>query len=229
MRTYCGLLLGMLVVLGGSVSVARAGFLSPAWQGTSGTAFADWDFLTSANPLPPETFTNAYGTPQATISVGHFGTGYSSDTYPPSPIGGSNPGIWDVGRGIDAGYANGSITLTLPCGTSGLSGGYTDIWVQASYYKDFTGAPSVSVNGASLTSSDDSLLASIPDWGQWRISLTEWQFSTPQTSAQVVLLGYNNGTMFDEIKVDTQTVPEPATMTLVGIGVAALLARRRRR
>jgi hypothetical protein len=220
-------LLALLSVLVGQV---RADLVAPSWRGTAGTTYADWDFTTAATTAAPETYTNAYGTPQANISLGYGASGYWTSYPPPSPLfSGGSPGIWDVGRGTQPGYSDGSITLTLPV-SAGAAGGTTNIWVQAVYYAAIDGAPTVDVVGATEIpgTSNDSLLATLPSpWGSWHVSLTEWQLPSAQTSVQAVLTGNHEGTMFDSIVVDTQVVPEPASLTLLGLGTLALIVRRR--
>jgi hypothetical protein len=206
-------LLAMLALVTGLGVEARAQLLAPPWRDTAGTTYSDWEFSTSAAIAVPDIFSNGYGVPVATMSLGVGAAGYLSE-FPPVPGGGV--GVWDVGRGIDPDVPGqvGCVTLSLPVATA-AGAGTTNVWIQAVYYQDIDGPPTVAVSGAILTASSDTLLATLsPPWGQWRVSLTQWQFPSAKATVQAVLTGNYEGTMFDSIVVDTQVVTPPGILTI---------------
>src|SRR6185503_18052898 len=54
----------------------------PCWRNQPGSTFQEWRFDTSANPATPESANNPNGTPQATATVGAFGSGWIA-VFPP--------------------------------------------------------------------------------------------------------------------------------------------------
>jgi len=198
----------------------------PPWRGMPGSTVQEWDFTTDANPALPENYANPYGTPSATISLGFAASGYW-ETYPPIP--GGRVGVWDIGRGIDEeDPAIGRITLVIPNTVNTDPTSYKEIWVQVTYYKDLTMAPIVEVPGGVLLGGESRRIEIVPMWGEWWLDQTMWRIEPNPTQETILITGHDWGSMIDQVVVDTICIPEPATMSLVGVGCVLLFARRRR-
>src|SRR5512143_3669885 len=73
---------------------------APCWRATSGATYQDWSFAVSNNPAIPDVFSNANGTPVASLTLGAFGIGWNASVF-------SRSGVWDLGQ-------NGSLSILIP-------------------------------------------------------------------------------------------------------------------
>lgn len=210
-------------------SVSADDVAPPTWRGDPGSTFQEWEFLTSANPATPESVSNPYGSPSASISLGWANSDYWPE-YP--PLGGTGRmGVWDLGRGIDPGHPAdiGRITLTIPNRDFTPPGSYKDIVVQVTYHKDITDVPTVDVPGATPTGSSTQLVETVPDFGAWWVIITTWHIEPNPLEEVITITGNWNGSVIDQIVVDTLCIPEPASLGLLLVGGVSMLARRRRK
>lgn len=194
----------------------------PPWRGDANTTFQEWEFLTNDNPAAPlaGNLSNPYGSPSAAITVGTLGSGWWA-TYP--PIAGGREGVWDIGQG------DGQIVLTIPNSADTGPLTWKEVLVQIAYYKDLTGAPTIDVPGASLSDSGSQLVETVPSWGQWWVDWSLWRIEPNPLEETIIISGNDpNMSMIDQIVVDTQSVPEPASFLLMAFGGVSFLFRRRK-
>ena len=222
----CAAVLGLSLM--SAASAMGDDVIIPSWRGDAGTTYQEWLFGTSADPAAPDVVTNGYGSPTADISIGWAGSGWW-DQFPPTAAG--RLGVWDLGRGVDAENPElfGGITISVPNSSFSGLGTYTDVWVQVTYYVDINLAPTVNVTGATeLPGGMVQLLETVPGWGSWFLSQSMWRIEPNTLNSTIVITGHDMGSLIDHVVVDTMSVPEPASMLLLGLGAAALGIRRKR-
>jgi len=175
----------------------------PEWRGFDGTTYQEWTFDTPSLIAEPETIINDYGTASAAITVGIMGSGYLAD-----PVLGTQTGIWDIG-GVD-----GQIILDID--NQPLALDYKEIWLQVTYYQAIGGVPTIDVPGAQFVSSQTTLIEEdmMPGMG-WYLDQSIWRIEPNPSHEQIILTGNPNGSVVDQIVVDTYCVPEPASMVLL--------------
>ena len=218
---------GLGLCIAGSLS-SFAGYvydpLPPVWRGQTNTTYQTWGFPNSSSVnVPATSANNIYGSPLANITVGAFGSGYLTSL----PGLGSQTNYWDLGG------AGGSIALSIPH----LAGLSTTISLQITYFSQgLSGPPSISITNsfgsATLQSSSTTLAESLsPTPGSWlTLSTTYLLAPAADITDYYWLISGGNGSVVESIVVDTRTVvPEPTTLSLLGLGVAALAFRRKAR
>jgi hypothetical protein len=130
---------------------------------------------------------------------------------------GTQSGYWDLGG--SGGQIGINISAALP---------YKEIWVQVTSYVDISQAPTVSISGATLIGQEEQLVENIATGGNWMLNLSKWQISPNQTQEQIILASNPQwGTIIDQVVVDTISIPEPATISLMLAGIASALLRLR--
>jgi hypothetical protein len=167
----------------------------PCWRDTGGSTFQRWTFNTNDNPASPELNHNSYGSPQASITLGPFGSGWQWD------LGfGTNRGYWDLG-------SNGSITLSIPNDPTAPAGAWKYMWVQMTYWDDppLFVAPAVSVSGATLLATSN-LVVEQTFMGRWSLQQTLWRLDSSPNAETVTLTAAANGGVVDQVVVDTKWI-----------------------
>ena len=179
---------------------------APCWRSGAGSTFQHWAFSTSANPVAPELSSNPYGAPQGTIVVGPFSDGY----IPQDAFLGCRQGIWNLGS-LD------TMTLNIPNTPSAPPTAFKYVRVQVTQYRDqsiyFQNAD-VSISGATLVSQQQQTIDMPAPFSKWVVHQTIWRLPTCPSSESVVLTGPANGSLIDEVVVDTycQQISCPANI-----------------
>jgi hypothetical protein len=203
---------------------SRAGYIydtsPPSWRGTNLSTFQAWGFPNNNQVnVAPTLVNNIYGSPVANISLGAFASGYL--TFLPGL--GTQTNYWDLGG------SGGSIALSIPH----LSGLFTEIRFQITYFQAITQPPVISITNsfaaASVLSSGTTVVETVPALGQWLTTATTYLL-TP--SADVTdyywIISGGNGSVVESVVVDTRTiVPEPSAVVLLLLGFGALVFNRR--
>ena len=188
----------------------------PVWQGLEGTTYQQWNFDANDNPAVPEVIDNDYGSASASITVGFMGSGWLDD-----PLLGTHTGMWDIG-GDD-----GSIVLDIDNRPLALD--YKEIWVQVVYYQGLYAVPMIGIEEAQFISSETDLLEEDGFGGGWYLEKSIWRIEPNPSHEQIILTGNLDGSLIDQIIVDTYCVPEPASIVLLMLGGFAALTKRRQR
>src|SRR5262245_30096179 len=168
----------------------------PCWRGAPNTTFQHWMFGVSNNPasIPPELATNTYGSPLISIVPGPFSSGYIVE----DPFLGCRQGIWDLGR-------FGTMTAAVPNAPSPPAGSYKYVRVQVTQYRDslYDTNATVAISGGTLVSQQQQSIETTLI-GQWIVEQTIWRMGPPCPTAEyVVLTAGTNGSLIDQVVVDT--------------------------
>ena len=187
---------GIVWVVVFGVSVMRAfgadDLAPPSWRGQVGSTYQLWTFDDADNPAAPVGLENATGTAEAMITVSAIGAGWLFN------LGGmgTQTGWWDLG-----GEGGGMVFEITDSG-----GPYVDkeVWVQVTYYEDWSQAPAVAVSGASFLSEQTLLVEDAGDGALWRLHQSRWRMAPSEGAVSVVLTADAAwGTVVDEVVVDT--------------------------
>lgn len=191
------------------ICVASVAMAMPA------TTLQTWNFSTSVNPALPECCSNAYGDPNATL----YTTG--------------NPASfmwWDsaYGRlGVWAGEPLG-ITLTIPNRIEPDE--YKEIWLEMDFMSTLEWiqvTPSYETSGeAGLIEEISRDISPVDDY--WSKLIIGWRIEPNPVSETICMSLTGTGGFVDSITVETACVPEPATLTLLGLGAMVLVKIKRK-
>jgi hypothetical protein len=181
-------------------------------RGDDRTTYQRWEFPDNNPTPPPSIYVNEYGIPSTTVTNGAW-----------QPIFDGRVGVWTLGL-----TTPGSIVVDIPNADGGIE---KEVWLQLTY-ETVEGLPDVTVDGTL-----GEVIQTIPVGPQgFNWFHTTWSFLLDYNprSEQVIISGMQ--VAVDELVIDTicrlgqeQVIPEPATLTLLGLGVLAVVRRRRRR
>jgi len=186
-----------------------------------------------AQALAPDNYSNnPYGTASATWVTGSS-VGWN-DTVP-----GTQPswveGIYG-GNVIFDSSDNGPFTIDVSVPT-GSETGKLLVYVQYDWYdrvgSSYPDDPSIitpSVAGATLVSSTDEVLASYSTLitKQWVRTTAVYELESNSGNIDVSFLFEGYSPIIDSFSITTVVVPEPATMTVLGLGALSLFFRKHR-
>lgn len=218
-------------VLAGA-SFARADDIAPPpWRLSLPSATVqEWDFVSPGTVLPDGSiwgsggggYVNPFGPP--TLAPGSGAAWLSSMGGPPMSIG-LRTGVWE----LDPAEA---LFFEIP--NSGTPGRLKDIRVQVTWWSTFAPAPPPPFVEVTALATPFVIAAGpttiLPDgWAHTYYDIT-LPFCPPFETFKI----YNPGApkyWIDQVVIDTlcRPVPEPMTLAGLGMGAAALVARRRRR
>lgn len=175
-----------------------AGF-RPCWRGIPGSTFQHWAFGSSNNPaaIIPDLATNVHGVSTAAISPGAFSSGYiETDAFL-----GCRQGIWDLGE-------EGTMTLSIPDSVSVSPGSYRYVQVAVTQFRDgiYNQNASVAVTTGSLMSQKQESIETNGFGGQWIVHKSVWRIAPGSGLDQVILTAGTNGSLIDQIVIDTLPV-----------------------
>ena len=200
-----------VLAVGSGLAVADDLF-QPGWRGDPGSTYQQWTFDGDDNPAAPEVSLNPYGTGTATMSSVW------------ADIGPGRSGVW---MDLDL------IELWIP--NQQEPNDYKELWVQITYLIDdfFVPpayvAPTVDVPGAVYLGGETVILETGPV-NHWELQLSQWRIepNPPDETINITWLppGRPYGAV-DQIVVDTICIPEPGAVSLLVVGVLALLKRKR--
>jgi len=185
-------------------------FYPPIWSRTGPMAMtAEWDFLADTNPVDPDG-------PLTNIDV-PFKGGYDTRAT-------IDGGAWQLGNTGEWYFPNGGyITIEMDNVVDILP--VKDLWIQITYIGQ---APGVMAIQAFDDDVGSNVLVQRIDFGGDGNHAWEWWRLYPNPDWEFLHINVPEGVIVDQIIIDTQSIPEPATVVLLGLGSLALIRRRRR-
>jgi hypothetical protein len=200
--------LSMAVVADASVSA----YTGPSWRGGPGTTFERWSFSSDSTSPSPDSYNNPYGAPS--LWIGDRATwSQTIDTY---------ANVWAL--------KTDEMDLQIPNRSATWAGTEKHIWAEITW----------KVAGLDTrTTHDDSLMVGVdPEGGYTAMnfkrqddSIGNGWFSTiikvnikPNPLSEWIFV--KGDIYIDEVTIDTQCIPEPATLGLL-IGGAIMAIRRK--
>lgn len=205
----------VLLLISASASAVVICDSDPApFRGGENTTLQSWLFSTNANPAFPDEVVNPYGMPQVDL-IGSF----AANTVWLDEDNG-HQGVWVVDRSI---YSD----MVATVDNNPVRNAYKQVWLQITYSAQDDEAPMIYVvpegninayvpmNLVSKTAVDDNYFHAV-------YSLT---IRPNPTFEQIYIRPRDCQVYVDCITIETQCIPEPMTMGLLGLG--SLLLRRR--
>ena len=192
--------------------------LEPSWRGQPDTTLQAWSFSTDENPayLDPSLDMNPFGIPSAEVFVPD--TGFPANTYWMANDN-SHEGVWRI-------YGDDYLMLYLPNTENIGPETSKEIWLQITYSAgSIERKPELQTlpDYASMEHIQETVIDALYYHDVFKITLVpnpieEWIAIIPRDCTLYI----------DEIVVDTICIPEPATMSLLGLGALALIHRKRK-
>lgn len=179
----------------------------PCWRNQPGSTSQHWAFGVSDNPAAPESVNNPYGTPQAGMVVGVFSDGFILE----DAFLGCRQGIWNLAF-LD------TMTLTIPNAPAAPPAACKYVRVQVTQYRDlsvYNQNAAVSLAGATLVSQQQQTIETTAFGAMWVVHQTIWRLASCPSSESVVLTGPANGSLIDQVVVDTLCL-DPACPANIG-------------
>lgn len=205
MRTFATTGLVAAIMVFGAGPILADDVNPPAWRGEDNSTWQTWEFATDDPSVVADAYDNPYGTPVAEVPVGYWLDTHSGRT-----------GMWALTGLMEAELPNTPPHPLKP----------KTIWVQLTWIANPLfpgGAPEVKALADAYnpeilgTVIDEKPLADGWMHGTWEIILPN--------NPPVEVLRISGPVVVDELVIDT--IPEPATLMLLGLGAAAALVRRR--
>jgi hypothetical protein len=216
------------VVLVGLLQVSAFALIdnAPSWRYDTGTTYAAWGFGTSSKDVFPDASYNPYNEDGIGDNDGLLGAlinPASSDPRWKASLSGAS-GVWALSGDIYATIPNSPATGE---GTSKIvlvqlvwkaEAGF-NIAVPVIDMKDEY-CQSATTVGATIEMVDSYTLSN-----GWTYSAYQINWPTNPTLEEIHISG---NVYVDELIIDTKCVPEPATLAIMGLGVAAMLRLRKK-